>query len=157
LVARGNASLLTIHGMMTPFTETDRHHIRRLIDRHLTDQIDYQLVDYHMAAPSHLCLTEAVYALDPHTPRQEAMFKELVGLCISMDRDRGQLEATCRQALSPIEWSGLLLLFVVLVGLIAALPGGTWLGALVAGVLAGTLVTFMIVLRKLDLLRWHER
>jgi hypothetical protein len=31
------------------------------------------------------------------------------------------------------------------------------LGALVAGVLAGTLTTLMILLRKLDLLRWHER
>jgi hypothetical protein len=27
----------------------------------------------------------------------------------------------------------------------------------VAGVLAGTLVTLMILLRRLDLLRWHER
>ena len=50
-----------------------------------------------------------------------------------------------------------LLLFVLLVGLFAVLPGGTVLGALVAGVLAGTLVTFMILLRKLDRLRWHER
>jgi hypothetical protein len=30
-------------------------------------------------------------------------------------------------------------------------------GALVVGALAGTLVTFMILLRKLDRLRWHER
>jgi hypothetical protein len=37
------------------------------------------------------------------------------------------------------------------------LPGGTALGAIGAGVLAGTLVTFMILLRKLDRLRWHER
>ena len=42
-------------------------------------------------------------------------------------------------------------------GLIAVLPGGTAFGALVAGVLAGTLVTFMVLLRKLDRLRWHER
>src|SRR6202020_2051876 len=41
--------------------------------------------------------------------------------------------------------------------LIAVLPGGTVLGALVAGTLAATLVTLMILLRKLDLLRWHEK
>ena len=39
----------------------------------------------------------------------------------------------------------------------AILPGGTILGALVAGVLAGTLVTLMILLRTLDRLRWHEK
>jgi hypothetical protein len=31
------------------------------------------------------------------------------------------------------------------------------LGAIVVGVLTGTLVTFMTLLRKLDRLRWHER
>jgi len=59
--------------------------------------------------------------------------------------------------MSPIEWIGLLLLLLLLLGLIAVLPGGTPLGALVAGVLAGTLVTLMTLLRRLDLLRWHER
>ncbi len=41
--------------------------------------------------------------------------------------------------------------------MLAVLPGGTVLGVLVVGVLTGTLVTFMILLRKLDRLRWHER
>jgi hypothetical protein len=49
------------------------------------------------------------------------------------------------------------LLLLLLLGLIAVLPGGTLWGALVAGVMAGTLVTLMILLRKLDRLRWHER
>ena len=157
LVARGNSSLFSIHQMMATFGEEDRDHIRHLIDRHLTDQIDFRLVDYHMAARSHLDLTKAVYALDPRTPQQEGVYKELVALCIQMELDRGQIESASGQALSPIEWIGLLLLLVVLVGLIAVLPGGTVLGAVVAGVLSGTLVTFMVLLRKLDLLRWHER
>jgi hypothetical protein len=157
LIARDNASLFSIHQMMEAFNEEDRDHIRALIDTHLTDQIDYRLVDYHMATPSHLRLTKSVYALDPQTRQQEAVYKELVVLCINMEHDRAQIESACGQALSPIEWSGLLLLLTVLIGLIAVLPGGTLLGALVAGVLAGTLVTFMVLLRKLDLLRWHER
>ena len=155
LIARDNASLLSIHQMMAAFSETDREHIRGLIDHHLTDQIDYRLVDHHMAGSSHLCLIQSVYALDPQTPRQEAMYKELVALCVNMELDREQIDSTCGQALSPIEWGGLLMLLVVLVGLIAVLPGGRLLGALVAGVLAGTLVTFMILLRRLDLLRWE--
>ena len=128
-----------------------------LVDRHLTDQIDYRLVDYHLATPSFLALTQAVYALDPDGPQEEAVYKELVALCVDMSADRSLIEATTGQALSAIEWSGLLLLLLLLVGLIAVLPGGTLLGALVVGVLAGTLVTFMILLRKLDRLRWHER
>jgi hypothetical protein len=157
LVAKGNAALFSIHQMITVFSEVDREHIRTLIDRHLTDQIDYRLVDYHMAASSYLHLTGAVYALDPQTRQQEAVYKELVGLCINMDVDRGQIESTCNQALSPIEWGGILMLLVVLIGLIAVLPGGTLLGAVVAGVLAATLVTLVLLLRRLDLLRWHER
>ena len=143
--------------MMAVFGDEDRAHIRDLIDSHLTHQIDYRLVDYHRATPSHLELTNAVYALRPQGPQQEAVFKELVALCIGMNADRALIEAATGQALSPIEWSGLLLLLLLLAGLIAVLPGGTALGAVVAGMLAGTLVTFMILLRKLDSLRWHER
>ena len=157
LVAKGNSSLFSIHQMMSVFGEEDRRRVRELVDGHLTDQIDYRLVDYHVATPSHLDLTDAVYALDPEGPQQEAVYKELVALCINMSTDRSLIEAATGQALSAIEWSGLLLLLVLLVGLMAVLPGGTVLGAVVVGVLTGTLVTFMILLRKLDRMRWHER
>lgn len=157
LVAKGNSGLLSIHQMLAAFGQEDRRRVRELVDGHLTDQIDYRLVDYHLATPSYLDLTDAVYALDPDGPQQEAVYKELVALCIEMSTDRALVEAATGQALSAIEWSGLLLLLVLLVGLMAVLPGGTVLGALVVAVLTGTLVTFMILLRKLDRMRWHER
>jgi hypothetical protein len=157
LVAKSNAALLSIHQMMAVFDEDDRRRVRDLIDRHLTDQIDYRLVDHHVASPSYVEMTDAVYALSPSARNEEVVHKELVSLSISLGQDRVLIEAATGQSLSPIEWSGLLLLLLVLLGLIAVLPGGTLLGALVAGVLSGTLVTLMILLRKLDLLRWHER
>jgi hypothetical protein len=157
LVARGNSSLFSIHQMMLVFGEADREQVRDLVDAHLTDQIDYRLVDYHRATSSYLRLTDTVYGLRPQDRQQESVYKELVALCIATTSDRAQIEATTGQALSPVEWSGLLLLFVMLVALFAVLPGGTVLGALVAGVLTSPLVTFMILLRKLDRLRWHER
>lgn len=157
LVAKGNAALFSVYQMVEVFDDADRDNIRALIDGHLTDQIDYRLVDYHLGTPSHLRLTEAIYALDPQNPQQEAVYKELIALCINLRLERGHIESTGGQSLSPIEWSGLLLLLFVLIGLIAVLPGGTILGAIVAGVLAGSLAVFMILLRRLDLLRWHER
>jgi hypothetical protein len=157
LVAKGNASLFSIHQMMSVFGEGDRRQIRDLVDRHLTDQIDYRLVDYHLATPSYLELTDALYALNPDTRQEEVVYKELVQLGINMYASRALIEAATGQAMSPIEWTGLFLLLALLLGLISVLPGGTALGALVAGMLAGTLVTLMILLRKLDLLRWHEQ
>ncbi len=85
------------------------------------------------------------------------MYRELVQLCVQLGQDRVLIEAATGQAMSPIEWSGLLLLLLVLLALIAVLPGGTIPGAIVAGVLAAALVTLMVLLRMLDLLRWHER
>jgi hypothetical protein len=157
LVAKDNSSLLAIHRMMGVFDEHECEQVRDLIDAHLTDQIDYRLVHYYRATGSYLRLTDAVYGLQPKGARQENVHKELVALCVETTQDRAHIEATTGQALSPAEWTGLLLLFAMLVGLFAVLPGGTVLGALVAGVLAGTLVTFIILLRKLDRLRWHER
>jgi hypothetical protein len=156
LVARDNSSLFSIHQMMLIFDDESGRQVRDLVDEHLTDQIDYRLVDYHRATASYLRLTDAVYGLQPVGPQQESAYKELVALCIATTADRSQIEAATGQALSLMEWTGLILLFLLLVGLIAVLPGGTALGAVVAGVLAGTLVTFMILLRKLDRLRWHE-
>jgi hypothetical protein len=157
LIARGDASLLTIHDSVTVFGSDESTEIRALIDQYLTSQIDYRLVDYHLATPSYRRLTRAVYDLDPKTAQQEAVYKELLALCFTMDRDRALIEAATGQSMSPIEWSGLFLLLITLLGLLAVLPGGTIPGALVAGVLAGTFATLMILLRKLDLLRWYER
>jgi hypothetical protein len=157
LVSKGNASLLSIHGLMEVFSEDECSAVRDLVDRHLTDQIDYRLVDHHLAEPSHLALTAAVYALDPQTRQKEVVYKEVVEICIDMGTNRALIESVSGQALSQMEWTGLLCLLLLLLGLIAVLPGGTLWGALVSGVMAGTLVTLMILLRKLDRLRWHER
>jgi hypothetical protein len=157
LIAKIDSSLFSIHQMVAVFGSDDRDRIRDLVDWHLTDQIDYRLVDYHWATSSFLRLTDEVRALDPITSQQEAVYRELVSLCIGMHSDRALIEAATGQEMSPIEWTGLLLLLLVLLGLISVLPGGTALGALVAGTLAAALSTLMILLRRLDLLRWHER
>jgi hypothetical protein len=157
LVSKGNASVLAIHRLVEVFADDRRREIRELIDRYLTDEIDYRLVDNYRASGSRQSLAVAVYALDPQSPRQEIIYKQLVEVSINMGADSALMESTTGQALSPIEWTGILLLLALLIALIAVLPGGTILGSLVAGLLAGTLITLTILLRKLDLLRWHER
>jgi hypothetical protein len=157
LVAKSDATLLTIHDAVAVFGDRERDEIRDLIDLHLTDQIDYRLVDYHRAAPSFRALIKSVLDLRPRNPEQDAVYKEFVARCFVLDNDRALIEAASGQAMSPLEWTGLLLLLAVLLGLLAVLPGGTPLGSLVAGVMAGALVTLIVLLRKLDLLRWHER
>ena len=82
LVAKGNSSLFVIHEAVAVFGEPDREHVRELVDLHLTDQIDYRLVDYHRATPSHVELMEAVIALEPEDAQEEGVYKELVALCI---------------------------------------------------------------------------
>ena len=157
LVAKSNASLFSLHQMLAVFRPEDCARVRTLIDEHLTDQIDYRLIDHELAAPSYIRLTDAVHALNPRTRQEDSVYRELVGLCIEMRENRALIEAATGQQMSAIEWTGLFLLLIVLLGLIAVLPGGTLLGAVVAGTLAGAVATLMVLLRKLDLLRWHER
>ena len=133
LVAKGNSSLFFIYEAVAVFGERDRQHIRALVDMHLTDQIDYRLVDYYRATPSHLELLEAVIALEPEAAQEEGVYKELVALCINMNLDRGLIESATGQALSTIEWGGLLLLLLVFAGLLAVLRAapspGRWSAA----------------------------
>ncbi len=157
LVAKSDAALLTLHDAVAVFDDSNRDEVRDLIDIHLTDQIDYRLVDYYRASSSFRVLITCVLGLRPSNPQQDAVYKELVARCFVLDNDRSLIEAASGQAMSQLEWTGLLLLLAVLLGLLAVLPGGTPLGSLVAGVMAGALVTLIVLLRKLDLLRWHEK
>jgi hypothetical protein len=156
LVSRNNASLLSILQLMAVFDPDKTEDVRQMIDHQLTDQIDYRLVDNHLATPSNLALTAAIIELDPQTLQQEQAYRSLLDVCIDITANRAQIESTTGQSLQPIEWIGLLLLLLILMSLIVVLPGGTLWGALIAGALAGTLVTLVVLLRKLDLLRWHE-
>src|SRR5580704_7950360 len=88
LVAKGNSSLFSIYQLMAVFADDQRNRIRTLIDRHLTDQIDYRLVDYHLASASFLELIDSVYAINPGTRQEEVLYKELVALGIDMGEHR---------------------------------------------------------------------
>lgn len=157
LITTGNASLLSIDQLTVTFGEEVHERARQLIDRQLTDQIDYKLVDNYRSAAAHIALTTALFELKPQTRQEEAAYKKLTDICVDMSANRSLIEATTGQSLSSVEWTGIILLLLLLLVLMAILPAGTLWGAAAAGFLAGTLVTLLLLLRKLDLLRWHER
>ena len=156
-ISKNNAALLSIHQMMIVFPEADQLRIRTLIDLQLTSEIDYRLVDNHRSSPAHLALASAIYSLQPENQEQVGVYRELLRICVDVGANRAIVESITGQSLSALEWSGMILLLLLLLVLIAVIPGGTTLGALAAGVMGGTLTTLMILLRKLELLRWHER
>ncbi len=157
LLSRGNSSMLSIYQLMAIFPEEDAARVRVLIDRQLTSQIDYRLVDNHLSAPAHLALVATILDLVPQSRQEEVAYKKLTELCVDMAANRALIEATTGQSLSGIEWTGNFLLLLLLLVLLTILPGGTSWGAVASGFLAGTLVTLLVLLRKLDRLRWHER
>jgi hypothetical protein len=156
-ISRNNAALLSIHQMMVVFPERDQQHVRDLIDLKLTSEIDYRLVDNHLSTPAHVALVNSIYSLEPLNQEQIGVYRELLRICVDVGANRAIVESITGQSLSALEWSGLILLLLLLIGLIAIIPGGTPLGAIAAGVMAGTLTTLMILLRQLERLRWHER
>ncbi len=157
LITTGNAALLSIDQLAAVFGDPTHSRIRTLIDRQLTDQIDYRLVDNHLSAPAHLALVATILDLVPQSRQEEVAYKKLTELCVDMAANRALIEATTGQSLSGIEWTGNFLLLLLLLVLLTILPGGTSWGAVASGFLAGTLVTLLVLLRKLDRLRWHER
>jgi hypothetical protein len=157
LITQGNASLFSIDQLIAVFGDATHDRVRSLIDRQLTEQIDYRLVDNHLSNHAHLALTSTLIDLVPQTRQEEVVYKRLTELTVEMGSNRALIEATTGQSLSGIEWTGNLLLFLLLMVLLTILPSGTPWGSAAAGFLAGTLVAMLILLRKLDLLRWHER
>lgn len=156
LIRRTDAGLLSIHGLVDAFP-ADAETIRDGIDRLYVEQVDYRLAECHLAQPAYLAFARAVYALEPTTPRQEISYYHLLQQTTLIGEHRALMESAVGQALSPLEWSGLLALFALLLALVTLLPGGEVIGSIAAGILAGVLTSLIVLLRKLDRLRWHER
>jgi hypothetical protein len=157
LVSNGNSHLLAMHHLMVVFDVEKCQRIRYLIDFHLTDQINYRLVDHYLADDSFFQLVNEISLLECRTKEQENTYKNLLDICVKMIGDRSNIESATAQPMSTTEWLGLLTLLALLFTLLTVLPGGSPLGAIVVGVLAGAVVVLMALLRKLDRLRWHER
>ena len=105
LMSEGNAALQSIHQMMAIFPEPDRSRIRDLVDVQLTTQIDYRLVDNHLANPAHDALVEAIYALDPGDPPGGGPLPEADGAVHPHGRLPGQ-DRRGHRARSCSRWSG---------------------------------------------------
>jgi hypothetical protein len=157
LVTCGNSSLLTMDRLLVVFGSDAHGRIRHLIDDQLTGQIDYKLIDNHLSSGAHFTLNETVVQLVPETRQEEVVYKKLIDLCDEMDTNRSLIESTTGQSLSGIEWAGNLLLLFLLLVILTILPKGSPLGSAAAGFMAATLVTLIVLLRKLDRMRWHER
>ncbi len=157
LLTEGNSGLFTLFQLMEVFPEADRDRIRLLIDQSLVEQIDYPLKENHRAGDSLNALVEAVYALQPESDREQLIYREVVETSMKMSSDRSSIETVAGQGLSPAEWSSLLLLLAIFLVVIGALTNGSVLSAVVLGALGGAMVALMVLLRKLDMLRWHER
>ena len=157
LVSNGNSHLLAMYHLMVVFDAESCQRIRDLIDFHLTDQINYRLVDHYLADDSFFQLVNEISLLECRTKEQENTYKNLLDMSVKMIGDRSNIESATAQPMSATEWLGLLTLLLLLLTLLALLPGGNPLGAVVVGVLAGAVAVLMSLLRKLDRLRWHER
>ena len=157
LVSNGNSHLQAMYHLMVVFDAETCQRIRDLIDLHLTDQINYRLVDHYLADDSFFQLVNEISLLECRTKEQENTYKNLLDICVKMIGDRSNIESATAQPMSTTEWLGLLTLLLLLLTLLALLPGGNPLGAIVVGVLAGAVAVLMTLLRKLDRLRWHER
>lgn len=156
LIRRTDAGLLSIHALVEAFPD-DADSIRDGIDRLIVEQVDFRLAECHLAQPAYLALARSVYALEPTSPRQEISYYHLLQQSTMIGEHRALMESAVGQALSPLEWGGLLCLFALLLSLVTLLPGGEVIGSIAAGVLGGVLTSLIILLRKLDRLRWHER
>lgn len=156
LIRRGDANLLAIHQLVEVFPDR-RDEIRTRIDAQLVAQIDYCLDEFTRSSTTFLALSGSVIALEPRTPQQETACYHLLQQTNDMSMSRALMEAAIGQSMSRLEWTSLILLLGVMLSIIVELPRGSVIAAIVAGVLAATLVTLMMLLRKLDRLLWHER
>ena len=102
-------------------------------------------------------LAGAIRDLEPSGARQEIAYDHLLLTVTDLGTNRTLVETTVGQRISGIEWTGLGLLMVVQLVLMVFVAAGSIAGALFGGAMAAVLVTFTLLLIRLDRLRWQEQ
>lgn len=155
-VKRCDANLLNISVLLGVFGEA-RAQIMEMIDLNLQEQLDYPLTDFHQSGESSLRIADAVRDLKPARARQEIAYDHLLLTVTDLGTNRTLVETTVGQRIGGIEWVGLGLLMIVQLVLLVFVAAGSIPGALFGGAMAAVLVTFTLLLVRLDRLRWQEQ
>lgn len=148
------AHLLSIYRLSGQFGEKISDEVRKLIDNHLMDQIDYKLIDFDKSGDSFRELYDYLLDLKPDTKKQETIYSQILTLLNEMSSNRKRVETTILDKISSYEWIGLIALLILSDVLILNLNINTTFSIIASTTLAVIALLLLLVLRDLNLLRW---
>lgn len=155
LLKMDEANLLSIYRLSNNFGEESSQHIKKLIDDHLIEQIDYRLIDFEKSGESFQRLHKHVLLLKPENIHLGHTYSQMISLLSQMSRNRKRVETTIHDRVSGFEWASLIALWVLSIALILDLNTNSTFSVIASVTLATVATLLLLVLRDLNTLRWN--
>ena len=148
------AHLSSIYRLSGEFGEKTTEEVRKLIDNHLIEQIDFKLIDFDKSGSSFHGLYNYILTLRPETKKQETLYSQMITLLNEMSSNRKRVETTIHDKISGYEWTSLIALMTLSGVLILDLNINTTFSIVASTTLATIAFSLLLILRDLNNLRW---
>ena len=156
ILRENDAIFLFCYQSSSIFSIKVQKEIQSLIDKNLTDQIDYYLTDFRHSNTSFISLLTYIINLKPKTKAQEIVYGKMVDLLGDMSKNRKQVETLVQSRMPEFEWLSLIILGIIIIFCIFYTNDGQLFVATASTLLATTVVVLLLIIRDLDTLKWKE-
>lgn len=156
ILRENDAIFLFFYQSSSIFGANKQKDIQTLIDKNLTDQIDYYLTDFEYSNASFISLFTYIVSLKPKNKTQETVYGKMVDLLGDMSKNRKQVETLVQSRMPEFEWLSLVILGLIIIFCIFYTNDGQLFMATASTLLATTVIVLLLIIRDLDTLRWKE-
>ncbi|HIH24974.1 TPA: hypothetical protein HA251_08125 [Candidatus Woesearchaeota archaeon] len=152
-----DAILLNVYDLSRVFGDGALAQVRERIDQFLQTQIDYQLQDFERSHDALRLLSAHLMQLKTKTRGQEDAKSKILDNMGELTRIHKRVCYNVQNTMMSYEWISLIVLGGIIIFSLFHENQNTWISIAIVTVVSGALVLFLLILKELDSLQWHER
>jgi len=151
LVVEEDSTLMGIYNLSKIIKPASTLKMKETIDRYATAALDFELFEYVQKTQDKfndvlLCIDEVT----PQDPKGFELFGNLHDNRNSLVRTRQEIAMVAKRIVTPLHWTVLIILAVLLVFLLLGLRDGFWIVSLITGILSLATYLVLVLLYEVD-------
>lgn len=156
LLRSDDANIISLYKLCSIFGAEDQKKLQSLLDEYMIAQVDYKLVDYHHSSKQFANVYDFILTLEPSNNKKEKAYESMLEVINSSFENRKLTEAVVQQRMTYLEWVSLISLEIVIGYIILTFNDKALVPSILSSLLVTTGFALIIVLRRLDTLKWQE-
>ncbi|MCL5432649.1 MAG: hypothetical protein M1524_00850 [Patescibacteria group bacterium] len=150
------ATLQSIYEVSIAFGKDVQDSVRNLMDKYLTDQIDYYLEDFKYSNKSFKELYRYIVSLKPKNAQENYAYSNMLSALSSSSINRKRVETFVQNKILIIEWIVVLILLVLELFFIFYFNSGDLISIILSTLLSTSAIVLVLILKDFDNLKRNE-